>query len=134
MRGFDLIRTHQNLVVILVDDGSPDGSGWIGIDYALADRRVLVIHQENAGLSAARNAGLDEARGEFTTFVDGDDWIAPDMVSKLLWLASSHHAEIAIGAHWKTTGDATSVIGCVNGGDNTNELFVLQCRGVGCAT
>ncbi len=82
-----LAQTHQNLEVILVDDGSPDGCGPICDEYALTDRRVLVIHQDNGGLSAARNAGLDAAQGDYIAFVDADDWIDPGMVAELLRLA-----------------------------------------------
>ena len=60
---------------ILVDDGSPDNSGKICDEYAEKDERFRVIHQENAGVSAARNKGLDEAKGEWITFIDSDDWI-----------------------------------------------------------
>lgn len=79
-----LAQTYQNLQIILVDDGSPDGSPEICDAYGDLDRRVLVIHQENGGVSSARNAALDAARGEFITFIDSDDCIAPDLVEQLL--------------------------------------------------
>ena len=70
-----LNQTYPNLEVILVDDGSPDGSGAICDTFADKDSRVKVIHKPNGGLSSARNAGLEEASGEYITFVDSDDWI-----------------------------------------------------------
>ncbi|MCM1321957.1 MAG: glycosyltransferase [Bacteroides sp.] len=70
-----LAQTFTDFECILVDDGSPDGCPAICDEYAKKDARVRVIHQENKGLSAARNAGLDAARGEWIGFVDSDDWI-----------------------------------------------------------
>lgn len=68
---------------ILVDDGSPDNSGKICDEYAENDKRFRVFHQENAGVSAARNKGLDEAKGEWIGFVDSDDWVEPNMYEYL---------------------------------------------------
>lgn len=70
-------QTWTDLEVILIDDGSTDGSGRICDDYAAADARVKVIHKKNEGVSAARNDALKIAEGEFVGFVDSDDWIAP---------------------------------------------------------
>ena len=68
-------QTFTDWECILVDDGSPDNSGEICDEYAQKDYRFKVIHQENKGVSAARNKGLDEAKGEWIGFVDSDDWI-----------------------------------------------------------
>ena len=68
-------QTYTDLEIILVDDGSTDGSGRICDTYAKEDARICVLHQKNAGRSGARNAGLDKASGEYVMFVDGDDWI-----------------------------------------------------------
>ncbi len=70
-------QTYANLEIICVDDGSPDNSGAILDEYAQKDSRIIVIHQENAGVSAARNRGLDIATGEYIAFVDSDDWLEP---------------------------------------------------------
>ena len=70
-------QTYSNLEIILIDDGSPDASGAMCDAWAEKDSRIRVIHQENAGGGAARNAGLDAARGERIAFVDSDDYIAP---------------------------------------------------------
>ena len=77
-------QTHRELQVILVDDGSTDGSGALCDQAAAQDPRVEVIHQANAGLSAARNAGLSAARGDCIGFVDADDYVLPDMFAYLL--------------------------------------------------
>lgn len=71
-------QTYTNLEIICVDDGSPDNSGAILDEYSHKDSRIIVIHQENAGVSAARNRGLDIATGEYITFVDSDDWLEPE--------------------------------------------------------
>ena len=71
-------QTYSNLEILLIDDGSPDASGAMCDAWAEKDSRIRVIHQENAGGGAARNAGLDAARGERIAFVDSDDYIAPD--------------------------------------------------------
>ncbi|MBM7000829.1 glycosyltransferase [bacterium] len=77
-------QTHEELDIILVDDGSPDACPSICDEYAAADARVRVIHQANKGLSAARNAGLAIACGAFVSFVDSDDVVAPAFVETLL--------------------------------------------------
>lgn len=71
-------QTYSNLEIILIDDGSPDASGAMCDAWAEKDSRIRVIHQENAGAGAARNAGMDAAKGELLGFVDSDDYIAPD--------------------------------------------------------
>lgn len=86
-------QTYGNLEIILVDDGSPDNCGAICDEYA-TDPCVRVIHQENGGVSAARNAGLRVATGEWIGFVDGDDWIEPDMYAYLLQLGLEHGADV----------------------------------------
>lgn len=75
-------QTYPRLEIVLVDDGSPDGSGRMCEEFAGLDPRVRVIHQENRGVSAARNAGLDAAGGDYVYFVDGDDWAAPSLVEE----------------------------------------------------
>lgn len=79
-----IAQTYQNLEIICVDDGSIDESGRICDQYAVRDARIKVIHQENQGLSAARNRGLDAAEGEYIAFVDSDDYILEGMYKKML--------------------------------------------------
>ena len=81
-----LAQTYQAIEIILVDDGSPDGSGIICDRYAAHDRRIRVIHQRNSGLSGARNAGLKQATGKYICFVDGDDLLHPDYCGTLMSL------------------------------------------------
>ena len=82
-----LAQPYESLQIILVDDGSPDSCPAICEEYAARDSRVQVIHKENGGLSSARNAGLEAARGEYLSFVDSDDWIEPDTYEAMLALA-----------------------------------------------
>mgnify|MGYP003293215570 CR=1 FL=1 len=74
-----LQQTYKDLEIILVDDGSTDESGIICDELATMDNRIIVIHQTNQGLSAARNTGIENSHGEFIGFVDGDDFIEPTM-------------------------------------------------------
>ncbi len=70
------VQTFEDYELILIDDGSTDGSGKICDDYASKDGRISVIHKENGGVVSARNAGLSVAKGKYILFVDADDWIA----------------------------------------------------------
>ncbi len=78
-----LNSTYQDFELILVDDGSTDGSARICDNFASRDTRVKVIHKQNGGVASARNEGLKEAQGEFISFVDGDDVIHPEMLQIL---------------------------------------------------
>ncbi len=78
-----LAQTFRDFEVLLVDDGSPDRSGVICDEYARRDRRVKVFHKANGGVSSARNKGIDEARGEWITFVDSDDWLSLNTIECL---------------------------------------------------
>lgn len=90
-----LAQTYGNLEIILVDDGSEDGSGSICDAYAAKDRRVRAIHKKNGGLSDARNAGMDAASGDYIGFVDGDDWIEPDMYRAMYCACEKEKAQVA---------------------------------------
>ena len=90
-----LAQTCENLEVILVDDGSGDDSLAIAREFARQDCRVKVIHQENAGVTAARLRGVEEATGEWIGFVDGDDELEPQMYARLLENAHSYGADIS---------------------------------------
>ncbi len=79
-----LNQDHRNLELILIDDGSPDGSGAICDAYAAKDSRVRVIHQKNAGAAAAKNAGLRIATGTYLSFVDSDDYLEPNVFGYML--------------------------------------------------
>ena len=89
-------QTYKNLEIILVDDGSPDNCPQICDEYAKKDTRIVVIHQKNGGLSSARNAGLDIAKGEYIGFVDSDGYISRDMYEVLYNAIKATKAEIAI--------------------------------------
>lgn len=91
-----LNQTVKDFELILVDDGSPDNCPKICDEYLLKDSRVKVIHKENGGLSDARNAGIKEAKGDWLSFIDSDDFIAPDMIETLLSNAENENADIAV--------------------------------------
>lgn len=98
-----LCQTHENLEIILVDDGSPDASGKIADENASKDSRVKVVHKENGGVSSARNAGIEVATGEYICFADGDDWLEPNYVEYLLSLVSENDAAVSITTDMFTT-------------------------------
>ncbi|MBQ8868899.1 MAG: glycosyltransferase [Oscillospiraceae bacterium] len=92
-----LSQTLKEIEIILVDDGSTDGSGAILDEYAEKYDNIKVIHQENAGPAIARNVGIANARGEYIGFVDSDDYIAPDMYEQLYTTAIKHNVDIVTG-------------------------------------
>ena len=91
-----IAQTYTEIEIILVDDGSKDGCPAICEEYARQDSRIKVVHKENGGLVSARQAGLAVAVGEYIGFVDGDDWIAPDMYSHIAKAIESYHPDMVI--------------------------------------
>jgi glycosyltransferase involved in cell wall biosynthesis len=98
-------QTDTDLEIILVDDGSPDRCGEICDRYASIDDRIRVVHQENRGLSGARNAGLETACGEFVCFVDGDDEIDPGMLKSMEHAIRSDAYDLAICGYRRFAGN-----------------------------
>lgn len=86
----------REIEIIVVDDGSTDESGKIADRYAKGDSRIQVIHQENAHLSASRNAGMQLATGEYIAFIDSDDWIETDMFSSMYKVAKREESDVVI--------------------------------------
>lgn len=102
-----LKQTYTDFDLILVDDGSPDSCGAICDAYARKDSRIHVLHQENGGLSAARNAGIDWAfansTGKWLAFVDSDDWVHPDYLRQLYTTAEETRCKISVCGFFRTT-------------------------------
>lgn len=97
-----ITQTHQNLEIILIDDGSTDHSGQIADNYAKKDSRIKVIHQKNQGQSAARNLGLTMVKGEYVSFLDSDDEIKPTFIKELLAPLTNSNASLSVcGMHYK---------------------------------
>ena len=88
-------QTYKNVEVILVDDGSPDNCGEMCDVFAKRDHRVRVIHKKNGGLSDARNAGIEIAKGKYLSFLDSDDWVHPKYIEKLYYLMMTTKSDIA---------------------------------------
>lgn len=88
-------QTYHNIEIILVDDGSTDGSGLICDELACRDSRIASLHKENGGLSDARNYGLSHCHGEWVSFVDSDDWVSPVFIEALLQAAVKTNCSIS---------------------------------------
>ncbi len=127
-----LEQTYENLEIILVNDGSPDGSGRICDSFT--DPRVRVIHKENGGLSSARNAGMDIATGEYIGFIDSDDWIEPDMFETMLRMAKEEQVKLVCVGNYNVdsrTGETTLGIcpektECITGEEFAGRIFQWQ--------
>ena len=91
-----LAQSYSDYEIILVDDGSRDGSGQICDDYAGREARIRVIHQENQGLGPARNAGVRQASGDYVVFVDSDDYVAEDYLEYLAELVERYQVKLAV--------------------------------------
>ena len=104
-----LAQTFVDFELILVDDGSPDNCGAMCDEYAQKDSRVRVIHQENGGLSAARNAGIDwvfaHSDSQWLTFVDSDDWVHPEYLERLYHAVLEHNVKVSICGYEETDGE-----------------------------
>lgn len=117
-------QTYTNIEIILVDDGSTDGSSGICDDYAQKDGRIVVIHKANGGLSDARNKGLEIATGQYVTFIDSDDCVNLSYVERLISIIEKNDADISIC--WrKNVDDSFNAYNC---SEKENEAIVLDNR------
>lgn len=112
-----LAQTYTNIEVILVDDGSPDNCGKICDDYAAKDNRVKVIHQQNVGVSVARQTGIDNASGEYSIHADPDDWVEPNMIEELVAKAKVDDADMVICDFYRESKSGTTYDSQHPGGD-----------------
>lgn len=104
-----LNQTHRNLELILIDDGSKDNSGQICDEFAKKDSRIRVIHQENGGVSVARNKGVDISEGDYIAFVDSDDFVAPNMYESLLKAIKRTDADMALCNYRKVDEEGATI-------------------------
>lgn len=127
-----LAQTYKDFELILVDDGSPDNSGKICDEYAGTDKRIKVVHKQNGGVSSARNAGLDQAVGEFIMFCDSDDSVEPCWCEKMLTLFESEHIDLGLCGYSMVDAETNANVGNKILSDeeisiyNRNEVFEFR--------
>ena len=109
-----LNQEYSDFELLLVNDGSTDGSGAICDEYAARDARVRVIHKENSGVSDTRNTALDRARGTYLQFLDSDDWITPDATSSLVRAAESGQCDLVVSDFYRVVGERVSQKGDID--------------------
>lgn len=110
-------QTHKELEIILVNDGSADTSAELCRNWCGKDARIKLIHQENQGVSAARNLGLENASGNYIVFVDADDWIKPLMLEKQLKCLKKEHSDIVLSGFCEVDGEKSD-----NGADKQQKI------------
>lgn len=103
-----LNQEYTDFELLLVDDGSTDGSGAICDAYATEDARVRVIHKANSGVSDSRNLAIDQAQGKYLQFLDSDDWITPDATRLFVRAAEEYHCDMVISDFYRVVGERVS--------------------------
>lgn len=118
-------QTFSDIEIILVDDGSTDGCWDVCEAYKRRDSRIIVIHKENGGLVSARKAGLKAAAGEYIAYVDGDDWIEPDMYRRMYGKLVEHQADVVMCGRYEDTGSSSKRVfhGILEGKYGKQELL-----------
>lgn len=103
-------QTLTDFEILMIDDGSTDGSGKILDEYACADARFKVFHKSNGGVSSARQYGLERAQGEYVIHADSDDWVEPDMLDDLYTKAKAEDADVVICDFYSNKGSVQQYV------------------------
>lgn len=114
-------QTYNNLEIILVDDGSSDGSEKICDKYALKDNRIKVIHKENGGVASARNEGVKHSTGAYIGWIDSDDFACPNMFERLYQLSQENDADIVVCGNY---------VNEINENDNKSEIYTKKAKDI----
>ncbi len=117
-------QTYQNLEMIFIDDGSTDGSGDALDDFVKKYKKAIVIHQENKGLSAARNVGLEKMTGDYVCFLDSDDFLADDAIECMVETMRKHEVDLVVCAHAERKEDGS--LNDFNGGALASGLYDVE--------
>lgn len=120
-------QSLKDIEILLIDDGSPDNCGKICDEYMQGDDRIRVIHQKNKGLSGARNTGVNVAKGEYVSFVDGDDWIEPEFAEDLYGLSEKYKYDIICGGIIRDYGEGKETKIQYNKFIDNKEYFDEEC-------
>ena len=121
-----LKQDYENFELILMNDGSKDGSGELCDEYAKKDDRIRVIHKENSGVSDTRNHAIGLAKGEYLQFIDSDDWITPDATGLMVRMAQESNCEMVIADFYRVIGERLAHKGDIReDGLLTREEFAL---------
>ena len=120
-------QEYQDFELLLMDDGSTDGSAEICDSYAQADSRVRTVHKENTGVSDTRNQAISQARGTYLQFLDSDDWITPDATKLLVRTAEENGCDLVIADFYRVVGERVSQKGDIDeDGVLTREEFAAH--------
>ena len=120
-----LAQTYSNIEAIVVNDGSPDNCGAICNEYAERDSRIKVIHQQNGGVSVARQSGIIHATGKYSIHVDPDDWVEANMIEELVTKAETDNVDMVICDFYRESKSSISYA-CQNPGEDLSADAVLR--------
>ena len=117
-------QTYKSLEIILVDDGSTDGSGLICDSFSVKDKRIKVIHKNNSGLGYSRNAAIKIAKGEYVYFIDSDDFIGKDTIASLMLELQRHSCDTVIGGYTRVSDEGITLYSRRNNSKNFSDKEV----------
>ena len=124
-----LCQTYYDFEIILVDDGSIDGSAKICDEYAKKDRRIKVVHKKNEGVSSARQIGIENVHGDYVIHIDADDYIENDMLEKMYEVATQHNSDVVICDYYEVYQRERKYIEQKPSGFNIDDLTIDLLKG-----